>query len=136
MAVRMEYRLSGPLFDPKAVERFKDAVHDGMAELADEASGVMVGYIHAHGFERTGQTWRSVTSEEHRDTPGGIGWFKVYPVDVWPPAGRPTRTWMEEGKRRGIKLRKGGYVFRKTAAYTNKLKYEAQFLERIARVLN
>ena len=135
------YQLSGPLFDEKVTQRFKDAVNDGMRDLAEEGESTMAGFIAMRGFEKTGATIRSVTSEEHRDSTKAIGWFKVYPTDMWERGGgprqdRPTRTWLEEGKRNGVKFRRGAFAFRKTTRRLKSLNYNDDFLAKISEALN
>jgi len=119
--------IDGPLFDVDVIKDVKDALAAGMAELGDEGAGVMMGFIAAGGFQKTGAFLSSVTSEIHRTDKMSAGWVKVYPTDVWPDTDRPTRTWMETGRRGGVSMTKGAYAFRNTAKRLNAAKFDGYF---------
>lgn len=132
--------LSGPLFDDGMPDNVQDAIAEQVEELGDEGAGVLMGFISAAGFVRSGGFLHSVTSEFHRSR--GIGYAKIYPTESWggeitvghsgaktksgkkrmtvqsvkTTAGGPTRTWFETGVRGGRRpaKRKGIYGFRKT----------------------
>ncbi len=105
--------VSGPLFEPDVLERFNRAVTEGLVELGDEASGILAGFVQQSGFVKTGAFIRSIDSQLKGD-PLGIGYVVVAPTDVWPMHDRPTRTWYEQGRRKGVKLRKASGGFSKT----------------------
>lgn len=128
--IRPFLELDGPLFDEAVVLQFKDAIADGMAELGDTGVEFMMGFISMGGFVRTGNFLRSTTSEVHRDT-AGAGWVKVYQTEPLPP-----RTWMETGQRKGVRLRKGVYAYRKTAQRLNAMKYDQVMLPRLIGALD
>jgi len=135
--------VSGPLFESGLVQDVKDAAWEGMKELGDEGVGIMMGFVEAGGFRRTGEFLRDIEAEEHRDKANAIGWIKLYPPHQWPAADRPTRTWMEEGRRGNrlqggtrVRLTKGVGAFRKTAQRLNAMKYDQFILPHMLRALN
>lgn len=126
--------LSGPLFEPDAIDKFRDAVAEGIEDLADEADDIMVSFIAAGGFIHSGRLLRSVDVDYIR-RPGAIGYAKVWPTDVWPNASRPTRTWIARGVRGGVKMRKSYDIFARTATRVRQI--DQQFIaDKIANVLN
>ena len=128
--------VDGPLFDEGVILRFKDALAAGMKELGEEGAGIMMGFIAAGGFERTGAFLHSVDSFVHRDNRKGAGWVKIWPTHAFPePVDAPTRTWMETGERGGVRLRKGIYAFRKTAQRLNTIKNQGM-LPRLVETLD
>lgn len=126
--------VSGPLFEASTSE-IKAALAAGMRELGEVGVPIMQEYIRANGFVRTGAFVGSVHVEVHRSR--GAGWVKVYPDAAFPRPGRPSRTWMETGVRRGSRpaKRTGGYAFRKTARRLNAMKYDGFVLPRLVEAL-
>lgn len=126
--------LDGPLFDPEVVKRFKAAVGAEIEAIGDDAAGIMMGFVAAGGFVKTGRLLRSVTSE-FRQTPGLIGYAKVYPTDVWPEPDRPTRTWISRGVRRGVKLRKAYDIFGRTTTRVKQQGVQQRVADAVQKVL-
>jgi len=127
--------LDGPLFDPDIVQRFKDAVAEGIAELADEGDDIMGSQILAGGFRRTGQLLASVDVVYVRSSKAAIGYAKILPTDVWPERDRPTRVWLSKGSRRGVKLRPGFDFFSRTTNVLKRLQPEERIAKRVQTVL-
>jgi hypothetical protein len=121
--------LDGPLFDPEIIMKFKGAVSAGIRELADEGVEILQAYTWQGGFVDSGDWVTSIHSEFIQNR--GIGYAKVLPSAPLPP-----RIWGERGTRRGVKLRKGVGMFRKTKTRLRQLSYEQFFGGRIRRVLN
>lgn len=131
--ISLEATAKGPLFDGDSYERFKDALAGGIQELAEQGGDLVANFVRAGGFIDTGRFVGSTVVEITRTR--GAGWAKVYQEDQWPAPGRPTRTWMETGRRHGVRLRKGTYAYRKTARRLNKAKYEQVFLPKIVEAI-
>ena len=127
--------IDGPLFDPDMVRRFKDAVAEGIEELADEADDIMASQILAGGFVRTRQFLESVDVVFIRSSPDVIGYAKILPTAVWPKPDRPTRTWIAYGQRRGVKLRGGFNIFARTATVLRRMQPEERIAKRVQTVL-
>jgi hypothetical protein len=131
--------LEGEIFEPAMEEKVKDAIAEGIEHLGDEGAGIMMSAISAAGFVRTGATVRSVESVYKRSGSLVAGYATVAPRNMWPAPNRPTKMWMEEGRRgRGdarMKLRRGTGAFRKTKTALNRFKLEF-IAERIAKALN
>lgn len=129
--------LDGPLFDDDAIRRFHDAVADGMEELADEGGSVLGAAISQRGFLQTGKFLRSIdTVAKRRDRDESAGYVAIKVGDAYPMPDRPTRTWFERGTRRGVRLRTGGYGFRKSAAAMKTMDWEQIFGTRIRAALD
>ncbi len=111
--------LDGPVFDPDVQRILISAVDEGLEALGDEASGILVGFIHQAGFVKTGAFARSVDSELRKRRDTEVGYVKVQVTDAWPKPDRPTREWLVTGRRNGVKLRKGNGVFAKTNTRLN-----------------
>lgn len=127
--------LEGPLFDPDVIARFKDAVAEGIEELADEGDDVMMSQIAKGGFERTGQLLRSVDVVFVRRSRDVIGYAKILPTAVWPDPDRPTRTWLAHGVRSGTKLRRGFDFFTRTTTVLRRMQPEERIAARVQTVL-
>ncbi|MBI5289698.1 MAG: hypothetical protein HY873_12065 [Chloroflexi bacterium] len=127
--------LDGPLFDPNVVRNFKQAVAEGIEELADEGDDVMMAQISAGGFVRTGQFLRSVDVVFVRSSLDVIGYAKILPTAVWPDADRPTRTWIARGLRGGVKMRKGFDIFARTTTVLRQMQPEERIARRVQVVL-
>ena len=116
------------------IRKFKDAVAEGIEELADEADDIMGSFILQSGHVDTGRLLRSVDVVYIR-TGGAIGYAKVLPTDVWPDADRPTRTWIAHGQRKGVKLMKQFDIFSRTTTRVRSI--DKSFIaDKIAKVLN
>lgn len=127
--------LEGPLFDPNVIRNFKQAVAEGIEELADEGQDVMMAQISAGGFVRTGQFLRSVDVVFTRSSQDVIGYAKVAPTAVWPDADRPTRTWIARGLRGGVKMRKSFDIFSRTTTVLRQMQPEERIAKRVQVVL-
>lgn len=129
--------LSGPLFDDDVIRKFNDAVADGMEELGDEGADILGASILQRGFVRTGAFLRSVeTIAKRTDKDASAGIVTVSVTDAYPNPGRPPKTWFEKGTRNGVRLRTGGYGFRKTADRLKGFDFEQYFGGRIREALN
>jgi len=107
--------LDGPVFDPEVQTVVAGAINKGIADLANEGEGILLGFIHVAGFVKTGEFAGGVDSEMHT-RPNEPGYSKLGVLTgAWPEKGRPPREWLVTGRRNGIKLRKGNGVFAKTA---------------------
>jgi len=126
--------LSGPLFADDAIAKFKDAVAEGIQDLAEEADDIMASHIAAGGLIDTGRLLRSVDIIRVRSG-GNIGYAYIAPTDVWPDADRPTRVWISRGTRRGVKLRKQYDIFSRTATRVRQID-QSFIADKIATVLN
>lgn len=137
-SLRTQYiEISGPLFEDDAVRRMHDAVAEGMEELGDEGASILGAAISQRGFVNTGQFLRSIETIAKRQNPDDTaGYVAVSVGDAWPAPDRPTKTWFERGTRKGVRLRTGGYGFRKTATALRAMDFELIFLRRIASALN
>lgn len=122
---------SGPIFEPDATKKLKEALSQGIEELGEQGGQMLAGFVRAGGFVNSGRFAGSTVVELHRRNSGAVGWVKVYTENQWPEPDRPTRTWMETGRRSGVKLRRGTYAYRKTAKKLNKVTYDEMFLPRI-----
>lgn len=125
----------GPLFDPDVIRRFKDAVAEGIEELADEGDDVMMAQIAKGGFVRTGQLLRSVDVVFVRRSRDVIGYAKILPTAVWPDPDRPTRTWIAHGVRRGVKMRRGFDIFTRTTTVLRRMQPAERIAARVQTVL-
>lgn len=130
--------LEGPIFDADVIGNLRRELGKGIQELGEEGEGILMGFISSKGFENTGAFLRSVTSAIALHNPA------VYPdasmievTDDWAHhgKGRPTKTWFEEGKRNGVRLRKGRWGFKNTATRLKAMDYDKFFSDRIAKVL-
>lgn len=129
--------LSGPLFEDDAVRRLYDAVAEGMEELGDEGASILGAAVSQRGFVRTGAFLRSIESVAKRaDKDASPGYVAVVVQDAYPAPGRPPRTWFERGTRRGIRLRTGGWGFRKTATALRAFDFEQYFGSKIREALD
>ena len=130
-------RLDGPLFDPNVIANFHRAMGEGIQELGEEGEGMLMAFIARAGFEKSGAFLRSVTSDKINLSGLDIAGSSVSVTDDWKHhgAGRPTKTWFEEGKRNGVRLRKGGWGFKNTAARLKTMNFEQFFADKIARSL-
>lgn len=129
--------ISGPLLEGNAVRLFHDAVAEGMEELGDEGASILGAAILQRGFVRTGRFLRSIETVAKRANPdSSAGFVKVGVGGTWPESDRPTKTWFERGTRRGVRLRTGGYGFRKAATALRAMDFDPIFAQRIAEALN
>ena len=129
--------LSGPLFEDDAIRKLNDAVAEGMEELGDEGASILGAAISQRGFVKTGAFLRSIdTIAKRSDKDRSAGYVAVAVTDSYPSPGRPTKTWFERGTRRGVRLRTGGYGFRKTADRLKSFDFEQLFGSRIREALN
>lgn len=129
--------LSGPLFEDDVIRKFNDAVAEGMEDLGDEGASILGAAISQRGFVGTGSFLRSVdTLAKRTDKDASAGYVAVVVTDAYPEPGRPTRTWFERGTRKGIRLRTGGYGFRKTADRLKAFDFEQFFGARIREALD
>lgn len=126
--------LSGPLFEEDAIANFRQAVREGIEDLAEEADDIMASHIAAGGLIDTGRLLRSVDIIYIR-TGDQIGYAKIMPTDVWPEKDRPTRTWIARGVRGGVKLRKQYDIFSRTATRVRQID-QSFIADKIAEVLN
>lgn len=135
---RSQYiELDGPLFDDDMIRKFHDAVAEGMEDLGDEGASILGSAISQRGFIQTGRFLRSIdTVAKRSDKDGSAGYVAVVVNDAYPEPGRPPRTWFERGTRRGIRLRTGGYGFRKTASALKTLDFEQYFGGKIRAALD
>lgn len=135
---RTQYiELDGPLFDDDVTRRFHDAVAKGMEEMANDGASILGAAISQRGFVKTGRFLRSIdTLSKRSDKDNSAGYTAVVVTDAYPEKGRPTRTWFERGTRRGVRLRTGGYGFRKAATALRQVDWEQYFGGRIASALN
>jgi hypothetical protein len=101
--------------------------------LGEETQGVMMGFIAAR-FSDTGAFLRSVESTFTQKV-GASGYAKIAPTAVWPEHNRPTREWAETGRRRGVRLRKGSYIFRNTATRMRQMEMQSRAMPHILREL-
>lgn len=128
--------LDGPLFEADMGLRVKDALAEGVEELGEDAAEIMVSLIARAGFVRTGAFISSTESIFKRRGRDEVGFARVTPSDSWKGvSGRPTKTWLARGERRGVKLRKGSDVWRQTTTRVNAMKYDF-IADKIAKVLN
>lgn len=127
--------LSGPLFEGDVQDRIYDVIAKGIERIGEESQGVMMGFIQAGGFVKTGELLHSVDAKFKRQ-PGGIGFSKVMPTAVWPEKNRPTRTWIARGTRKGQKLRPGYDIFSRTATRMRQTGIVEQIADDIAKALN
>lgn len=127
--------LEGPLFDPDVIRRFKQAVAEGIEELADEGDDIMMSQIAAGGFVRTGQLLQSVDVVFVRRSRDVIGYAKILPTAVWPEPDRPTRTWIARGLRRGVKLRRSFDIFARTTTVLRRMQPEERIAAKVQTVL-
>lgn len=135
--------VSGPMFEEGLPQLAKDAIWEGMKDVAEVGAEIQMGFISGAGFVATGNFLRDVDVEEHRTKANAIGWIKVYPPNQYPNPDRPTRTWMEEGRRgdrraggERVRMRKGVGAFRKSAQRVNAMKYDQFILPRLAKAIN
>lgn len=136
--IRRQYiELSGPLFEDGVGRRFLDAVADGMEELADEGASILGAAISQRGFVKTGRFLRGIdTVAKRSDADDSAGFVAIVVADGAWPNGGPTKTWFERGTRRGVRLRTGGYGFRKTATALRGHDFERYFGGRIREALD
>lgn len=131
---KTEYiELSGPLFEPDVIDRFHDAVAEGIEDLAEQGEDILTQFVAQAGFIDTGSFISSIGVEVKRSR--GAGYATVRPTAVWPNPGRPTRTWLERGTRKGAKLRTANRPFSKTKTRLRQVGVKG-FESRIARALN
>lgn len=130
--------LSGPLFDDDVIRKFNDAVADGMEELGEEGASILGAAVLQRNFVKTGRFLRGIEAQAKRTSPGTTaGYVAVTVADgAWPEKDRPTKTWFERGTRNGVRLRTGGYGFRKTADRLKSFDFEQYFGGRIREALN
>lgn len=128
--------LDGPIFDPNVMQRFRDQIGEGIQEGGEEAEGILMGFISAAGFVKSGAFLHSVNSER-QSTSGGIDASGISVTADWKHqgAGRPTKTWFEEGKRGGVRMRKGAGGFRGTAARMRSFNWESFLADKIEKAL-
>lgn len=136
-AANRTIRLEGPIFDPDVIENLRRALSESVREVGDEGEGILMGFIAAKGFEKSGRFLRSVTSEPAMQSPNYPDASVLKVTDDWKHngPGRPTKTWFEEGKRNGVRLRKGSWGFKNTAARLKTFNFDEMFGERIRRAL-
>ena len=129
-------RLEGPIFDPDVTENLRRALSESVREVGDEGEGILMGFIASGGFVKSGGFLHSVDSEMLRSA-GEPDRSTITVTDDWKHhgAGRPTKTWFEEGKRNGVRLRKGRWGFKNTAARLKTFNFDDMFGERIRRAL-
>lgn len=129
-------KLDGPIFEPDVVRRFQREIGEGIQEVGAEGEGILMGFISKAGFEESDRFLRSVDSEK-KSKSGDIDASSVTVTDDWAHmgAGRPTKTWFEEGRRANVRLRKGGWGFKNSAARLRTFDYESMFRARITRAL-
>lgn len=129
--------LDGPLFDARMVRHFHDAVAEGMEEMADDGASILGAAISQRGFVRTGAFLRSIdTIGKRTNKDSSAGYMQIAVTDAWPEPGRPPKTWFERGTRKGVRLRTGGYGFRKTATALKRLDFEQYFGGRIREAID
>lgn len=135
---RTQYiELSGPIFEDDVARRFHDAVAEGMEELGDEGASILGAAISQRGFVKTGRFLRGVdTIAKRADKDNSAGFVAIVIADGAWPNGGPTKTWFERGTRRGVRLRTGGYGFRKTATALRGHDFEQYFGGRIREALD
>ncbi len=127
--------LDGPLFDPNVIRNFKQAVAEGIEELAEEGQDVMMAQISAGGFIRTGAFLRSVDVVFVRSSQDVIGYAKILPTATWPDSDRPTRTWIARGLRGGVKMRKSFDIFARTTNVLRQMQPQERIAKRVQAVL-
>lgn len=147
----LEINWDGWLFDPSVMQRYRDAVAEGIEELGDEGAGIMASVMANAGLVLTGRTLRSIDSEFRRAGRDTTGYAKVQPTDTWHgeitlgvvgrtkkgkarmgvtsarstgSEHRPTLTWLDRGTRGGIKLTKSGNLFSRTTNALNNVRTE------------
>jgi len=145
----IEINWDGWLFDDAVMQRYRDAVAEGIEELGEEGAGIMASVMANAGLVLSGRTIRSIESDFRRSGPDTTGYAKVQPTDTWRgeitlgvvgktkkgrnrigvtsarstgEQGRPTLTWLDRGTRRGIKLRKSGNLFSRTTNALNNIR--------------
>lgn len=129
--------ISGPLFESDAIRRMHDAVAEGMEELGDEGASILGTAILQRGFVNTGRFLSEIETIAKRQNPNeSAGYVAVSVGGTWPEKDRPTKTWYERGTRRGVRLRTGGYGFRKTATALRAMDFDPIFTRRISEALN
>lgn len=128
-----DVQLTGPLFDPGVVKKFRKELEEGVHAVGEEGEGVLMGFISKAGFQSSGRFMQSVDTEKGRKDITSI----VVVTDDWAHQGRgrPTKTWFERGQRGGVRLRKGGWGFKNTAKRLNAMDLNEFFSDRIPRVL-
>jgi hypothetical protein len=95
--------VSGPLFSPNVEGKVKDAVREGIFDVAAEITGDVQEQLYAgHGW-RTGRLRGSIAARQFSD----LG----FEVKSGALTGEPVEYayWVETGKRRGIQTRFPGY---------------------------
>lgn len=147
----IEINWDGWLFDDSVMQRYRDAVADGIEELGDEGAGIMASVMANAGLVLSGRTIRSIESDFRRTGRDTTGYAKVQPTDSWRgeitlgvvgktkkgkdrigvtsarstgEQGRPTLTWLDRGTRGGIKLTKSGNLFSRTTNALNNVRTE------------
>lgn len=126
--------LSGPIFEPDAAKRFNRAVGKGIEEMGKDVADIGVAAAGAAGVIDSGRyisSWASKFTQTR-----GAGFATVRPSDVYPKAGRPTRTWIDKGVRRGVKLRAGRNITSKTRTRARQLSLSGYFERLIQEALN
>lgn len=126
--------LEGVLFSKRMKKAWYDAIADGLDEMTERGTDILIGYIHQAGFIDTGGFISSIETEHPREKGAGYGSIKI--KDQWPTPGRPTRIWFERGTRRGKTLRKGGRGVAKTETRLRQMSFDSIFLGRIEKALN
>lgn len=129
-------RLEGPIFDADVIENLHKALSEAVKEVGEEGEGILMGFISKAGFEKTGAFLHSVDSEElHKSGLPDASTITVTSDWAHSGPGRPTKTWFEEGKRNGVRLRKGGWGFKNTAARLKTFNFDEMFGDEIRRAL-
>lgn len=124
--VRMKVNLEGPFFSLNHQKAIDGEIHDGMGDLVEMAEGFVKEEIQPGNGYLTGEFYDSIEGEVR---PRRVG--VVRSLDS-----REIRTWLERGTRRGVRLRKGSYMFTHARTKLNRLQMERFFLDRIVKRLN
>lgn len=124
MARPTRVRFQGPLFD--------DARRSGLFEKARRKAGARASAqveatVRLKTPNRTGAYVRSIETVFWR---GGRGF------SVKATSRLPIKDWLETGRRRGVKLRKGNYMWRAGKRKAKSFDYQQVVGDEIARVLN
>jgi len=117
-------KFSGPLFEAnKRSKAFRDASRVGMSRAGAQIEAT----VRLYTPSRTGEYKRTLGTEVYRNSLG---------VQVRSKTTRKIRTWLERGTRRGVKLTKANYMWRKGKAKAKSIDYQAYVADEIARRLN
>lgn len=116
--------VEGGLFAVNMKPRFNDAMSEGIQDVAELGEEIMVSFISAAGFIDTGDFVSSVETTYKRRSDHVIGYAEIAPRAVFPKPDRPTQTWLQDGVRKGQKLRKGYNVAGRTATRIRAFSYE------------